>query len=314
MEGLYDGVNHQYDMRMLKWLKDNYSDKGIADTLTMSITDFLDSIEIKTGANKFSELNHIEKAIRQDTKKMLLSAKQIYNYSENKRKCKSPDRSVLDYDEEKDALQINMEYFIYKYRVIVEYVFKILNQVVYLDFKKYNKALGDKSKRLKTFEISNLKLEYIRKIIEKQDKGSLDIDWFDEIRQIRNQLVHEGASCLVMENEYEPLFQIYDLEVNSLFAAEEFLSNGRVMSCNYFIVTTVAYLTYYIDKIFYILRNVDFDDFEWFGCRLNYKVTGSQMEEIRHEMDRRIGITSYISVYQESLFDTLSRYFNQNNM
>lgn len=56
------------------------------------------------------KLDNIEKAIRQDIKKMLLSAKKIYDYS---MECKEESSySLGDYDEKRDSLQINMEYYI----------------------------------------------------------------------------------------------------------------------------------------------------------------------------------------------------------
>lgn len=303
METLYNGVNHSYDKSMLKWLYNNYSNKNIANNI--KISGFLGTIELKENSSKMKRLEYIEKAICQDMKKMLLSAKKIYDYSIEKDDA-SGSMNVFC-DEKKDSLQINMEYYIYKYRVIVEYIMKILNEIIYMDVKKYKKENSIKSFTEK--EITNKKMEYLRILVKKYNENDLDLEWFDEIRRVRNQLVHDGASCVIFKNKSEPLFQVYDLEVNDLLIADEFLSNGNVISCEYFIVVTVSYLTYFIDTIFQLLNSIDDNEkFEWHNCRLNYKVVGDEYKKQLEFIDEICGISRDIPIYQECLFEIIEQY------
>lgn len=152
-------------------------------------------------------------------------------------------------------------------------------------------------------------MEYIKTLIIKNNGKNLDLEWFDEIRKVRNQLAHDGASCMIYENGNEPLFQVYDLEVDDLLTAMEFLSNGRIISCKYFIVVTVAYMTYFVDAIFQLLNSIDdSDEFEWAYCKLNYRVTGDEHKKYLEFLDKTCGISRNIPIYQETLFEMVEQY------
>lgn len=313
-EELYKGINFEYDQKKLDWLKNKYCEKNIAGLIKMRISGFLASIELIENKSKMVKLDNIEKAISQDIKKMLLAAKKVNDYSigyqgnplfvENEN-----GEAELFYDEEKDSIQIYMEYFIYKYRVIVEYVVKILDEVIYMDESAYKKI--NSKKHIGEFERTNVKLEYIRKLILKYSSEQIDLEWFDEVRKVRNKLVHEGASCMIFNNENEPLFQVYNLEVDDLFMPQEFLSNGNVISCKYFIAVTVSYLIYFVDTIFQILRNINEDKkFVWSECKLNYKVVGSEFEKGLDFIDKMCGISNHIPIYQKSLFEMIEQYLD----
>ena len=313
-EELHKGINFEYDQKKLKWLKNNYCEKNIAGLLKMRISGFLASIELIENKNKMVKLDNIEKAISQDIKKMLLAAKKVNDYSigyqgtplfvENEN-----GEAEWFYDEEKDSIQIYMEYFIYKYRVIVEYVVRILDEAIYMDENAYKK--NNSKKHIGVFERTNVKLEYIRKLIVKYCSEQIYLEWFDEFRKVRNKLVHEGASCMIFNNENEPLFQVYNLEVDDLFMPEEFLSNGNVISCKYFIAVTVSYLIYFVDTIFQILRKVNDDEkFVWSECKLNYKVVGSEFEKGLEFIDKMYGISNHIPIYQKSLLEMIEQYLD----
>ena len=156
----------------------------------MRISGFLASIELIENKNKMVKLDNIEKAISQDIKKMLLAAKKVNDYSigyqgtplfvENEN-----GEAEWFYDEEKDSIQIYMEYFIYKYRVIVEYVVRILDEVIYMDENAYKK--NNSKKHIGEFERTNVKLEFIRKLILKYCSEQIDLEWFDEVRKVRTE-------------------------------------------------------------------------------------------------------------------------------
>lgn len=313
-EELHKGINFEYDQKKLDWLKNKYCEKNIAGLIKMRISGFLASIELIENKSKMVKLDNIEKAISQDIKKMLLAAKKVNDYSigyqgnplfvENEN-----GEAELFYDEEKDSIQIYMEYFIYKYRVIVEYVVKILDEVIYMDESAYKKI--NSKEHIGEFERTNVKLKYIRKLILKYSSEQIDLEWFDEVRKVRNKLVHEGASCMIFNNENEPLFQVYNLEVDDLFMPQEFLSNGNVISCKYFIAVTVSYLIYFVDTIFQILRNINGDKkFVWSECKLNYKVVGSEFEKGLDFIDKMCGISNHIPIYQKSLFEMIEQYLD----
>ena len=286
---LYKGINFEYDQNKLKWLHNNYNERSIADLLKMRVSAFLASIELINNKSKMDKLDNIEKAISQDIKKMLLAAKKINDYSimyqDNPLFVENENgEAELFYDEQKDSIQIYMEYFIYKYRVIVEYVVKILDEVVYMDEAAYKKNYSSEQ---------------------------LDLDWFDEVREVRNKLMHEGASCLIFNNENEPLFQVYNLEVDDLFRPEEFLYNGDVISCKYFIAVSVSYLIYFVDTIFQLLKNInDNKKFAWSECKLNYKVVGNEFEKELDFIDKMCGISNHIPIYQKSLFEMIVQYLD----
>lgn len=309
---LYKGIHFEYDQNKLKWLQENYYDKNIADFIKIRIGTFLASIKLIESDKKIFNSDNIEKAISQDIKKMLLAAKKINDYSigyqdiplffENENGY-----AELFYDEEKDSIQIYMEYFIYKYRVLVEYIVKILDKVIYLDYSLYKK--NHSKKHIEKFEITDIKLEYIRQLVKNYGSKQLDLEWFDEMRKVRNKLVHEGASCLIINNENEPLFQVYNLEVDDLFRPEEFLSNGSVISCKYFIAVTVSYWIYFIDTIFQLLININDDKkITCLGCKLNYKVIESGLENNLDFIDKICGINNHIPSYQKSLLDMVMQY------
>ena len=313
-EVLHNGVNYEYDQNKLKWLQNNYSNKSLANLIEMRISAFLASIELIVDKSKMTKLDNIEKAIGQDIKKMLLAAKKINDYSVNYQASSlfvenNNGEVELFYDEEKYSIQIYMEYFIYKYRVIIEYVVKILDEIVYMDESTYK--TNNSKKHISEFERTNVKLEYIRKLIEKCSGQQLDLEWFDEVRKVRNKLVHEGASCMIINNEKEPLFQVYNLEVDDLFSPEEFLSNGNVISCKYFISVTASYLFYFVDTIFQMLKNINNDKyFAWSECKLNYKVVGNEFEKGLDFIDKLYGISTSIPVYQKSLFEMVKQYID----
>ncbi len=114
---------------------------------------------------------------------------------------------------------------------------------------------------------------------------------------------------MIFENKNEPLFQVYDLEVNDLLIADEFLSNGRVISCKYFIAVTVSYLVYFIDTIFQLLNDIDdIENFEWQNCKLNYRGVGDEYKKQLEYIDKICGISKYIPIYQECLFKMVKQY------
>lgn len=139
----------------------------------------------------------------------------------------------------------------------------------------------------------------------------MDTHWFNEIRKVRNRLVHDGASCFIFENENEPLFQAYTLEVDNLLDASSFLSNGNAISCKYFIASTAAQLIFFLDTTFRVLKNGDKNqNFDYLCCNLNYEISNSDKEKELQYLDELYAISHDIPIYQKSLFTMVQQYLS----
>lgn len=202
-----------------------------------------------------------------------------------------------------------MEYYIYKYRVLVEYILKIVDRFVDMDIKTYCKEHSIKM-RLNQKQIWDIKVDSICKIIELNAEEMFDTDWFNSIRIVRNKLAHEGATCVILDNEDEPLFQVYNLEVDELLDPNDFLSNGTIISCKYFISITISELIHFINTVVRILEIAPKAEKVIFeNCSLNYDVMGKTSEqEYVDKIWDRCGYGKYIPVYQETYLKMIQKY------
>lgn len=310
MENLCKGDYFKTDIKKMEWMLENYKETNIADSIHKSLSSFLGRVKMKKYAEKFKKLDEIEKAIGQDTKKMLLSAKKIYDYSMMNENVKGElIRKNNGYDEIKDSVQINMEYYIYKYRVIVEYILKIVDCLIDMDIKAYCEEKNIQ-KRLNQKEIGEIKVDYICKIVKQNGDGMFDKEWLDSIRIVRNKLVHEGASCVIFDNGDEPLFQVYNLDVDDLLNPNDFVSNGRLISCKYFISVTVPELIYFVEVVKKALESAPKSEKATFAhCSLNYDIIEkTQEQEIVDEIWDRCGYEKYIPIYQETYLKMIEKY------
>lgn len=318
------GFYYKEDREVMEWLKTNYETYNIADKTTYELTKFINSLSSNKNRNLNKEkIFELEKAIRQDMKKMLLGAKIIYEYSKTDRSndplfCEDEEGYAIPYyNEDKDITQIQMEYFITKYRVIIEYTTNIICKLIKFDknkFKEMHPDKIDKNKKLvlKDFEIKKLKMEYFEKIILAYN--NLDKSRFEAIRHIRNNVIHNGASCLIFDGE-ELLFQIYDLNVDEIICAEDYLSNGNAISCKYFIATSIAYLVYYLNKVFTALLN----DKVTYNSDIPYCSKGYVIDEIEESnmytehLEKYFGLTfDNISNSQKCIMEIIDEYLKDN--
>lgn len=317
---LQKGIYYKKDKDVMQWLKQEYKEYNIPDKITSELNNFVNSLSY----HKHKHLNRDKlfefgKAIRQDIKKMLLSMKMIYEYSKNDR-SNNPlfyvnDKGYLAMhnNEDKDIIQMQMEYFITKYRVIVEYTANIICQLIKFDKDKYKSLYPNKVNKnnkliLKNFEIKNLKIDYFEKIVMTDNK--IDKSRFDAIRRIRNDVIHNGASCLIFDGE-ELLFQIYDLNVDEIICANEYLSNGNAVSCKYFMATNIAYLVYYLNKVFSALLNDNIkDDSSITYCSKAYEIDEKEeSEKYSKYLQEHLGMTfDNISDTQKCLMRIIDEY------
>lgn len=88
---LQKGVNYKKDKEVMKWLKQNYQEYNIANKTTLELAKFINSLSYNKNEHlNIDKLHEFGKAIRQDMKKMMLSAKMIYEYSKVDRSNESP--------------------------------------------------------------------------------------------------------------------------------------------------------------------------------------------------------------------------------
>ena len=145
------------------------------------------------------------KAIRQDFRKILTIMSLINErYEEFIR-----EEYKLSFQNDIGCL---IEYLFIKYRVILEYIYKILKEILFLDFTQKEKDEYNKQK------LEHEKLQYLLNyIIEKnKDNSNLDIKIFKEIIDDRNSLVHNGATCVVYYDYREQDNKYLKFKINSL--------------------------------------------------------------------------------------------------
>lgn len=228
------------DIERIRWFYDTYNKVDIPYVLTykMQLCN-----QFKLTAEQLDELDNYLKAIRQDIRKIFLSIQNIdtiYSLREDY-------KNISDIDRETVAIYI--EYVITKYRVIIEYTLNVLDMVVSYSGSQYK----ENGKKFSSTEMYNMKLDYLRSLIDDDRNKILNGKWFQSIRKTRNSIIHNGATCLVFGDIKEKLFQIYDLEVEELVRDDFYLYNRNCVHFDYFIILNIAYLCYFIDSIFSII-------------------------------------------------------------
>jgi len=238
------------DIERLKWFYDKYNETDIPTSLTykMQLCN-----QFALSGEQLNEMDNYLKAIRQDLRKIFLSIQninQIYSFYENRK-----NENLLDNERETAAIYI--EYIITKYRVIIEYTLKILDMVI----KYSGKMIKENGKRISAVELYNMKLDYLKSLIDDERRAILNDKWFQSIRKTRNSTVHNGATCLVFGDSKEKLFQVYDLETKELVIDDIYLYTGNCAHFDYFISVNMAYLIYFIDSIFsVILEKINYEE------------------------------------------------------
>ncbi|RCX10428.1 hypothetical protein DFR58_12920 [Anaerobacterium chartisolvens] len=233
----------EVDIGILKWFHKSYKATDMVSALTYKIGRCDFALQVK----ELLDIENYLKAIRQDFRKIFLAIKDIEDiyakYIHEKDNTRLP---------ESETVAIFIEYIFAKYRVIIEYTLKILDMLV-----KYK---GDKVSEHERF---NMKLDYLKALIENDNRQYiLNSEWFQSIRKTRNAIIHNGATCVVFNDNKNKLFQVYNLEVDELVTdGEMYLYNGNCIYFNYFIVLNIAYLAYFIDSVFsVVLDNIGYKE------------------------------------------------------
>lgn len=90
------------------------------------------------------------------------------------------------------------------------------------------------------------KFEYLSKYIDETLKFLFIGEWREELLNIGNEIIYNGATVLVFNGE-KLGFQIYDLDTNNLYFDSEYMKvNNNVYRLDMFILKYSAYLYHYI--------------------------------------------------------------------
>lgn len=240
----------EVDIERLKWFYAKCCETDIPTLLTYKMQL---CAQFNLSQKQLSDLDNYLKAIRQDMRKVFASIQNIdiiySSYEEKKNENLN--------DDERETVAIYIEYIIAKYRVIIEYTMKILDMIVVYSGSK----VKDNEKKLSVEEMHNMKLDYLKSLIDDNRRDILNNQWFRSIRKTRNSIIHNGATCLVFGESKEKLFQVYDLEVEELVIDDFYLYSGNCVHFDYFISLNIAYLFYFIDTIFsIILAKIGYDE------------------------------------------------------
>nr|DAX57719.1 MAG TPA: hypothetical protein [Caudoviricetes sp.] len=205
------------------------------------------------------KINYKLRAIRQDFTKILIMMNRIEKaYLEYQKNIYIANYTNINNSEAQDELGCVIEYLFAKYRVIIEYIYQILEIFIpprfseekreeYMTLKKWHK----KHKFL---------IEYIKSVIG--DKNNLiNMEWFQQIRIDRDFIIHDGATCLVFGDKERLLFKV--MEVDALDKEEEkeeiqddfFLTDNNLIVYTYFWGLQISKLIIFCEIIFEFLSN-----------------------------------------------------------
>lgn len=150
------------------------------------------------------------KRVRQDFTKILVTMNSIDRaykwYQTDKYPCTY--YSLMG-DQARDDLGCQIEFLFAKYRVILEYIQSILETLLPPMLNQADKTEYKQCKK------SHEKFKWLTKYISEHynnNSGLMNTDWFQDLRETRNALIHRGAACLVFGDKDKLLFNIYTPE------------------------------------------------------------------------------------------------------
>lgn len=154
----------------------------------------------------YNQLDYILKAIRQDFTKILV----VMNVIEKTYSLYQNNEYVLSYINIKShpaTMEIScfIEYLFAKYRVMLEYIQKILE--ICIPYKLDN----SEKETYKNIKDKNGKYSFLLNYVAQNittPSSILNVKWFQELRRERNVLIHAGASCLVYGDKENLLFNV----------------------------------------------------------------------------------------------------------
>lgn len=131
----------------------------------------------------------------------------------------------------------SIEYFLIKINTIVELCYQI--------YAKINEITNNKQKFEKIAEVLSSKA--------KLDASTPLLDWYFEVNEVRNRVIHGGYSFKVFEKNNKVFFQAYDKD-----HAEKILNDHGYFddSTSYSLLIYVdKYMAFFIKKVFFFIKN-----------------------------------------------------------
>lgn len=219
------------DIKIMSCVYELYKDKDIASEITknMQMVSFPKEIN-------YQNVDKYLKAIRQDLRKIFLAVENIEKiYTETQ-----------NYSYDRETIGLFIEYIFSKYRTILDYVYKIADLTLTIEYSK---------NKLRDYEKFNELLDSLKENIPDDERRKLlNTTWFSDIRKTRNSIIHNGATCLVFQDKTKKIFQIYDLEVNELVVDKEmYLHEGNCIYFDYYLALNISYLLYFINIVFSLI-------------------------------------------------------------
>lgn len=199
------------------------------------------------------------RAIRQDFTKILVMMNRIEKvYLEYQEDIYVANYTNIQKSEAEDELGCIIEYLFAKYRVIIEYVYQILEICIP---PRFNKEKREEYMALKKWHKKHkFLIEYIRNVIG--DKNNLiNMEWFQQIRIDRDFIIHDGATCLVFEDKEKLLFEVMGVDaLNKEESREEiqddfFITDNNLIIYDYFWGLQISKLIIFCEIIFEFLSN-----------------------------------------------------------
>ena len=159
--------------------------------------DMQTSFFYKLSEKDYEKVDVLLRAIRQDGKKILIIMNSIKKVicENNKGIYKKVNDEYIYNNSAEFEIGCYLEYLFIKYKVLFEYIQKILEICIPYKLKKEDKKEFEKIKdKKKKFEYL---LEYIFKNISENKKELITYEWFKKVIKRRNIITHEGATCKV---------------------------------------------------------------------------------------------------------------------
>lgn len=249
--------------------------------------------ELEGNEEFYKYIDYNLKAIRQDFRKILTIMSSV-----NKRYEEFKENVSTFFQNEIGCL---IEYLFIKYRVILEYIHKILKEILFLDFTRKEKDEYNKQK------LEHEKLQYLLNyIIEKnKDNSNLDIKIFKEITDDRNSLVHNGATCVVYYDYREEDNKYLKFKINSLDELDKEIEIKKEI----FYQTEKGLIIYdfywglYISKLIVFLENI-------YRFILDKSILDNNKKEEIDELLKNTKVSSGEYILEDLLNDIISRLSN----
>lgn len=249
--------------------------------------------ELEGNEEFYKYIDYNLKAIRQDFRKILTIMSSV-----NKRYEEFKENVSTFFQNEIGCL---IEYLFIKYRVILEYIHKILKEILFLDFTQKEKDEYNKQK------LEHEKLQYLLNyIIEKnKDNSNLDIKIFKEITDDRNSLVHNGATCVVYYDYREEDNKYLKFKINSLDELDKEIEIKKEI----FYQTEKGLIIYdfywglYISKLIVFLENI-------YRFILDKSILDNNKKEEIDELLKNTKVSPGEYILEDLLNDIISRLSN----